>query len=192
MTTQDRSNGYEAIAEDYMRARSDTGAALIGAWAANLPKGASVLDLGCGHGDPYMSVLLKAGLKVAAIDASPSLVAAFQERYPSVEIACDPVQDSRFFGRQFDAVLAVGLIFLLPENEQLSVIRKMSAALRPQGKVLFSAPLEKGSWADLLTTRQSISLGEMAYKAALKDAGFADIESLTDQGGSHYYSARKV
>ena len=192
MTAQDPSNGYDAVAEDYIRARSDAGAALVSAWAANLPVGASVLDLGCGHGDPNMPVLLKAGLEVAAIDASPSLLAAFQERYPCVEIACEPVQDSRFFERQFDAILAVGLIFLLPENEQLSLIDKMSAALSSQGQVLFSAPLEQGSWEDLLTTRRSISLGERAYKAALKDAGFVEIDSLTDQGGSHYYSARKA
>ena len=132
MTVQDPSNGYEAIAEDYILARSKAGAALVGAWAESLPEGASVLDLGCGHGDPNMPALLKAGVKVAGVDASPSLVAAFQKRYPSSEIACESVEDSSFFGRQFDAILAVGLIFLLPENEQLRLIEKAFAALRPE------------------------------------------------------------
>ncbi|MEL6415410.1 MAG: class I SAM-dependent methyltransferase [Pseudomonadota bacterium] len=192
MTAPDPSNGYEAIAADFIEARSDIGSDIVRSWAARLETGARVLDLGCGHGDPNMPVLLEAGLRVSAIDASPHLLSVLRDRFPEVETACEPVETSDFFGRQFDGVLAIGLIFLLPEGAQGELTRKVSKALHPGGRFLFSAPTERGEWEDLLTKRRSQSLGVPAYTSLLKEAGFDQIESLTDQGNSHHYSARKV
>ena len=118
MTASDPSNGYEAIAAEFMQARSDIGTDIVKAWAAELAPGARVLDLGCGHGDPNMPLLLSAGLKVSAIDASPSLLAAFRAKFPGVETACEPAERSAFFGHRFEGVLAIGLVFLLPETTQ--------------------------------------------------------------------------
>lgn len=57
----DPSNGYEAAAARYMASRSRIGAAEVRAWAESLPRGASVPDLGCGHGVPVTEALLAAG-----------------------------------------------------------------------------------------------------------------------------------
>lgn len=192
MTASDPSNGYEAIAADFIQARSDIGSDIVRSWAARLETGARVLDLGCGHGDPNMPVLLQAGLKVSAIDASPHLVSVLRKWFPEVETACEPAEQSNFFGRQFEGVLAIGLIFLLLEETQGQLVRKVSRALHPGGRFLFSAPIERGEWEDLLTKRRSQSLGAPAYTSLLKEAGFDQIEYLTDQGNSHHYSARKV
>ena len=192
MTAPDPSNGYEAIAADFIEARSDIGSDIVRSWAARLETGARVLDLGCGHGDPNMPVLLEAGLRVPAIDASPHLLSVLRDRFTEIETTCEPEETSDFFGRRLDGVLAIGLIFLLPEGAQGELIRKVSKALRPGGRFLFSAPTERGEWEDLLTKRRSQSLGVPAYTSLLKEAGFDQIESLTDQGNSHHYSARKV
>ncbi|MEL6664983.1 MAG: class I SAM-dependent methyltransferase [Pseudomonadota bacterium] len=192
MTASDPSNGYEAIAAEFMQARSDLGTDIVKAWAAELAPGARVLDLGCGHGDPNMPLLLSAGLKVSAIDASPGLLTAFRAKFPEVETACEPAEQSAFFGRRFDGVLAIGLVFLLLETTQRVLIRNVSEALRPGGRFLFSAPTQKGHWEDVLTKQRSLSLGEDVYRSILTEAGFDQIESLIDQGQSHYYSARKT
>mgnify|MGYP001800823540 CR=1 FL=1 len=123
MTAPDPSNGYEAIAADFIEARSDIGSDIVRSWAARLETGARVLDLGCGHGDPNMPVLLEAGLRVSAIDASPHLLSVLRDRFPEIETTCEPVATSDFFGRRFDGVLAIGLIFLLPEGAQGERIR---------------------------------------------------------------------
>lgn len=192
MTAPDPSNGYEAIAAEFIQARSDIGSGIVRSWASQFQIGANVLDLGCGHGDPNMPILLDAGLRVSAVDASPSMLSALSARFPDVETACEPVEQSTFFGRQFQGVLAIGLVFLLPETAQRQLIRNVSEALRPGGRFLFSAPKEVGDWDDLLTKRRSQSLGEDVYKSLLTEAGFDQIESLNDQGKSHHYSARKT
>lgn len=78
-----------------------------------LPEGVSVLDLGCGSGVPISEALLEEGCEVFGVDASPALVAAFRRRFPQAKVACEPVEESRFFDRTCDGVVAVGLLFLL-------------------------------------------------------------------------------
>lgn len=187
---EDPSNGWEAVAAQLIARRSPIiGAATVRTWSGALPPGASVLDLGCGSGVPISETLINAGCVVWAIDASPSLVAAFQRRFPNAPVACEAVEVSDFFGRTFDAIVAIGLMFLLPPDVQRSLIRRAASALNPEGRFLFTAPTQAGTWADIMTDRQSVSLGDEAYRWALADAGLSVIAEYVDEEESHYYDA---
>lgn len=112
----DRSNGYQRVAAAFLAgcggpATAGIGATAVRTWAQTLPAGATVLDLGCGSGLPITEVLINAGLNVYALDASKTLVAAFRARFPDTPVACEPVEDSAFFHRSFDAVVAWGYGF---------------------------------------------------------------------------------
>jgi len=187
----DRSQGYDGVADEFMRVRSASGRDLVRQWARSLPQGGSVIDVGCGSGEPLTAVLIEAGLAVLAIDASPRLVAAFRSRFPDTEIACETAEESRFFGRRFDAILSVGLLFLLPAGRQEQVLTRFADSLVSGGRILFSAPYQTGIWDDLLTGRPSVSLGFKAYQALIEAKGMALIETHTDEGGTHYYEAQK-
>jgi len=106
-----------------------------------------------------------------------------------VPVVCEPVEESTFFDRTFDGVVAVGLVFLLSEPAQRALIRRVASALRPQGQFLFTAPVQKVSWADTLTGRRSLSLGAEAYAEALAEVGLTVITMDEDEGGNHYYVA---
>jgi 2-polyprenyl-3-methyl-5-hydroxy-6-metoxy-1,4-benzoquinol methylase len=192
-TVDDASNGYESVASAFvgLRDRSMIGAGVVREWARALPAGASVLDLGCGHGVPISMTLMREGFEVFGVDASPSLTAEFRRRFPQAEVTCEPVETSRFFGRTFDGVVAVGLIFLLPAEAQCDLIRKLARALSPGGGLLFSSPAAACEWTDMLTGRPSLSLGAEVYGAALLDAGFTLSRQFVDEGGNHYYGACK-
>lgn len=186
----DKSNGYEAVASEFMaRRQSHIGIATVRSWARSLPPGASVLDLGCGHGVPISMALIDDGFVVYGVDASPSLTAAFQCRFPHAHVACEAVEDSRFFGRTFDGVIAIGLLFLLPREVQRHLIGKVAQTLNPGGRFLFTSPVQVCTWIDKLTGRQAQSLGVEAYRAALADSGFAMASERLDEGDNHYYDA---
>jgi cyclopropane fatty-acyl-phospholipid synthase-like methyltransferase len=89
--------------------------------------GAADLDLGCGHGVPISQALVDEGATLYAIDASPSMVAAFRSRFPGVPAECKTVDASTFFGRTFDGVVAWGLMFLLEPKAQERLIHKVAA-----------------------------------------------------------------
>ena len=190
--SDDVSSGYEEIAADYMAVRSSTcGRDLIRQWAATMPIGSRVLDVGAGFGEPLTSVLVDCKLCVSAIDASPTMVDAFQQRFPDIEIACETAQESHFFGKKFDAIMAVGLIFLLPLDQQDRLIRRLADALKPDGRLLFSSPFQRCEWIDVLTGQLSQSPGADVYHRILSECGFQQITNLTDEGGSYYYDARR-
>ena len=188
---EDQSNGYDAIAADYIKARSAVGEAFIRGWAASLPRGGRVVDLGAGDGKPVTAALVEAGLGVSAIDASPAMVGLLQRNFPRIEIACEAAEHSRFFDRNFDGAVAIGLVFLLREDCQTQLIMRVGKALAPDGRFLFSAPRQICAWDDLLTGRRSVSLGRIAYKRALEQAGFHLIAEHEDEGGNHYFDAQK-
>ena len=150
-----------------------------------------MLDLGCGSGDPIAKELSRLGFSIFGIDASPTLLTEFHRQIPEAPWACEAVEDSRFFGRKFDAILAIGLVFLLPEDAQQTVIGKVGDALEVDGSFLFTAPREACEWADVMTGQRSVSLGARQYEAVLLRAGLVVIESYVDEGENHYFACRK-
>lgn len=189
----DPANGWDAVADAVVEGRDATtiGAAVVREWAATLRPGATVLDLGCGGGVPVSRTLVDAGHVVSGVDASPRMVAAYRARFPDARIACESAEACTFFGGAFDAVVSIGLLFLLDEDAQRSVIRRVSQALAPGGRFLFTAPWQIGAWRDHSTGRESISLGREAYSAALASVGLQLVGTFEDEGGNHYYSTQK-
>ena len=193
MSNADRSNGYEAVSGEFItgRTRSSVGAATVRQWAKALPPGGDVLDLGCGPGAPISQTLVDEGLNVYGVDASPSMIAAFRARFPHASAERSDVEDSQFFGRSFDGVVAWGLMFLLPPDAQVNLIHKVAAGLKPGGRFLFTAPRQICEWSDNLTGRKSVSLGSDAYRRILESAGLLLDDETEDEGENHYYFVRK-
>lgn len=189
----DLSRGWEVAAEEFIaaRERSRIGADTVRAWARHLPDGGSVLDLGCGSGVPVSQALIDSGLRVWGVDASPSMAAEFARRCPRATVACEPVETSSFFGRRFDGIVAIGLMFLLPADAQRGLIARVALALNADGRFLFTCPAQACAWADLMTGRESRSLGEPAYVEVLREAGLVLAGRGMDEGGNHYFHAHR-
>lgn len=190
--TMDNSAGWDAVSDQFMAIRSNVGAALVLAWARDrLPRSATILDIGCGSGVPIAQVLVNDGFSVWGVDASPSLIAAYQRNLPDMPAVCEPAQTSTFFNRTFVGVVSIGLLFLLDEDEQRQLLTHVANVLEPGGRFLFSAPREVCRWRDTLTERVSMSLGEDAYGAHLASIGLRLDGCRSDEGGNNYYEAIK-
>jgi SAM-dependent methyltransferase len=187
----DHANGYEEHAEAFMRCRHPhIGQSVAREWARKFRRGATVLELGCGDG-VISEVLVDAGLTLYAVDASPTLLRAFRERLPGVETECGAAEESSYFERTFDGVIAVGLIFLLPEDSQRTVLSKVSNVLKGGGRFLFTAPRQACTWVDVLTKGESRSLGVEVYDGLLRALGFEVSSGRVDEGENHYFFATK-
>jgi SAM-dependent methyltransferase len=160
-------------------------------WAKTLPRGSSVIDLGCGPGFPLTAVLVEEGLQLFGVDAAPSFVAAFQRNLPGTPIVCESVLESRLFDRTFDAVLSIGLMFLLKAEEQHRLIQRFPQILVPGGRLLFTAPAKPAVWNDAMTGLESISLGAEEYRKLLGAAGISVTEEYEDVGQNHYFDGFK-
>jgi cyclopropane fatty-acyl-phospholipid synthase-like methyltransferase len=190
----DSAKAYEVHAREFLRGRDQSliGTLIVDQWTHTLRKGANVIELACGGGYPITRVLETAGLQLWAVDSSPTLVAEFRSRFPTIPVQCAKVQESDFFDRMYEGAIAIGLIFLLPELEQAALIKRVSEILVPGGRFLFMAPIEKGSWIDMNTGLECQSLGQASYKKCAEEAGFRLLATFTDKGANNYYDVERV
>jgi hypothetical protein len=120
---------FEAIAQAFTRARMPSiGPKIVRKWAKRLQPCASILDIGCGNGGPISEALLRWDSQFMAWTHPETLIAKFWERLPNATVECSSVEESPFFKRTFDAVLAWGLMFLLSADTQRSLIGKVARA----------------------------------------------------------------
>jgi SAM-dependent methyltransferase len=193
----DRSNGYESVAVEFLAGRGSGRSAGVGVktvrnWARTLPRGAAVIDLGCGSGFPITEVLVAEDLNVYAVDAAPSLVQAFRRNLPNTPVVCEAVEDSAFFDRTFDGVLAWGLIFLLSPERQKCLLQRIAEILAPGGRLLFTSCAEPFVWNDAMTKIESRSLGAEEYRRRLLAVGLSVSSEYQDEGLNHYFDAFKI
>jgi SAM-dependent methyltransferase len=99
-------------------------------FVAFLPRGASILDIGCGSGQPIARYLIEHGFHVAGIDSSPTLISLCGKRFPDQEWL---VADMRTLSlkRKFQGIIAWDSFFHLTQEQQprmFSIFRDHSAA----------------------------------------------------------------
>lgn len=190
----DSANAYEEHARAFLSARdgSTVGAEVVKRWARSTGPGTEVLEIGCGGGLPVTRVLANAGLKLWAVDSSPTLLSEFRVRFPDIPVECASALESAYFGRKFGAVISIGLVFLLQATEQATLIHRVSELIVAGGRFLFTAPLEVGTWADTTTGHECRSLGRERYESILTEAGFRVVATYEDEGRNNYYEAERV
>ena len=130
--------GHSARYVERMRAAARGGDDLDGEARfvdALLPRGARVLDAGCGTGRTGAALHAR-GHQVVGVDADEVLIAAAREDHPGPEwLVGDLARLDRLDGMTgFDAVVLAGnvLVFLAPGSER-AVLEQLTAALRPGG-----------------------------------------------------------
>jgi SAM-dependent methyltransferase len=72
-----------------------------------VPRGGSILDIGCGSGEPIARYFIEAGYDLTGADASPTMTGLCKSRFPNAEwVAAD--MGTLSLGRRFDGILAWG------------------------------------------------------------------------------------
>jgi len=103
--------------------------------AAYVPDGASVLDLGCGSGEPATRELARRH-RVTGIDVSPVQIERAREHVPAATFVCGDMTRAEFADGSFDAVVAFYSIINVPLGEQPALIARIGRWLAPGGTLL--------------------------------------------------------
>lgn len=109
-------------------------------YLAKLPKGARVLDGGCGTGE-WVLALQKQGFSVVGLDLSRKTVAQLNERFPEAEFVAGDIRDTGFEDDGFDVYYSWG-VFEHFENGPQDCIREAYRILKPGGLLFASTPLD--------------------------------------------------
>ena len=171
---------YEAHAAEWdrMRGRDLIERPWLERFAALLPEGGSILDVGCGTGEPIGRWFVERGFALTGVDSSPSLIAIARSRLREHRWL---VADMRrlALGERFDALLLWHSSFHLPPHEQRALFPSLARHLRPGGHLMFTSGEEEGvrigEWMG--EPLYHASLAPQEYRSLLEENGFELVDS---------------
>ena len=175
---------YERHAHDYV---ADRGRQLWGegAWLDRftklLPQGATVLDIGCGSGEPMARHLIEQGFAVDGVDASPTLISLCRVRFPD---RAWHTHDMRTLGlgRRFHGLLAWDSFFHLSWDDQRRMFSIFQRHTMPGAALMFTSGTAHGEALGSYRGEPlyHASLDTEEYEALLAAHGFRAIEHVVE------------
>ena len=150
-------------------------------FTALLPQGASILDLGCGSGEPIARSLIESGFEVAGVDASPTLIGLCRNRFPAREWHVADMR-SLSLGRRFQGLIAWDSFFHLPHDEQRRMFPVFREHLALGAALLFTSGPSHGEAIGRYQGEPlyHASLAEAEYRSRLDANGFEVIRHVVE------------
>lgn len=163
-------------------------------FTALIPGGGSILDIGCGSGEPIARHLIAAGYDLTGVDSSPSMIGLCRARFPDRRWV---VADMRglALGRRFDALLAWDSFFHLTAADQRAMFPLFAAHAGPAAALMFTSGPAAGEAIGRYRGEplHHASLDGSEYRLLLERNGFKVVAQKNDDpdcGGHTVWLAR--
>jgi ubiquinone/menaquinone biosynthesis C-methylase UbiE len=188
---------YDAIAEwfDKTRTRELIEKPYLETLVQMLGRGASVLDAGCGTGEPILRFLVERQFRVTGVDASAAMIAIAAERFPEARLVAGDMRQLAP-DETFDAAIMWHSLFHLRHDDQRAMFATLARLLKPGGVLMFTSGTEYGeAWSDnggAMLYHASLELQE--YRRLLEAIGFEVVKLAVDDaacGGATVWIARR-
>ena len=173
---------------------------LEGNWLARLratmPANGSVLDLGCGAGEPIARHFIEAGHDVTGLDFSSVMLGIARERFPQATWIEADMRDFDL-GRRFDAIIGWDSFFHLTREGQGKAVRAISRHLETDGQVLLTVGDEEGEVLGAVGADPVYhsSLSPEGYRALFSEEGMEVVDLVLGDfasGGRNILMARNA
>ena len=141
--------------------------------AAHLKRSATILDLGCGMGDPIARYFIDQGYQVTGVDGCQELIAMAHTRFPKGTFLIADMRSLSLKNR-FDAIIVWNSLFHLTSDEQRQMFHVFAEHIKANGVLLFTTGPAAGElWSDNGGENlYHASLSPEEYKSALQKHGF--------------------
>ncbi|MFD9895453.1 class I SAM-dependent methyltransferase [Amycolatopsis sp. NPDC059027] len=163
-------------------------------FASMLGRAGTVLDIGCGSGEPIARSLTGLGHRVTGVDSSPEMIALFRSNLPG---AAAEVADMRSLnlGLGFGGLIAWDSFFHLTPREQRLMFPVFREHAEPGAPLLFTSGAAFGESIGTFEGEPlyHASLDPDEYRRLLAHAGFdvvAHVAADPDCGGHTVWLAR--
>ncbi|MDP3560211.1 MAG: methyltransferase domain-containing protein [Legionellaceae bacterium] len=130
------------------------------------PKG-TILDLGCGTGEPIAQFFIEKGFKVTGVDGSQKMIELCKKRFPNESWIVSDMRNINL-QQQFDAILAWHSFFHLDHDSQRKMFKIFASHIKPGGVLAFTSGEEEGEvWSD--------NGGQQLYHASLSTKEYSSL-----------------
>ncbi|MEO5867369.1 MAG: class I SAM-dependent methyltransferase [Sphingomonas sp.] len=161
-----------------------------------LPRGGTILDLGCGGGEPVARYLIDHGFRILGIDTSETLIDLARLRFPHDRWIVGDMRNVAI-DEQFAGVLAWNCLSHLPRADQGAMAERAASWMQDGARLLFNAQVPDQEAMDGFRTgsRYHADLAPADYSGALATQGLvemAHVEHDSACGGAGVWLARKL
>ncbi|MGQ3889976.1 class I SAM-dependent DNA methyltransferase [Legionella sp. CNM-1927-20] len=113
-----------------------------------LPPRSTILDIGCGTGEPIDKFLIDEGYTVIGIDASKKMIDLCKQRFPKERWLLADMR-TLDLNEKFHAVIAWHSLFHLPQEDQRSTLKLLASYVEQNGLLMFTSGPESGeAWSE--------------------------------------------
>lgn len=109
----------------------------------HVPRNGTVLDLGCGIGEPIARYIIGLDRHVLGVDSSEAMIRMCRARFPESEWLVGDMREVEFT-RQFDGVIAWDSFFHLGVDDQRAMFPKFAKFAKPGAPLLFTSGTSHG------------------------------------------------
>lgn len=170
-----------AAAYDQQRGRKLMEAGWLDRFLSLLPAAPSVLDIGCGMGEPIARHLIERGCAVTGIDSSPPLIALCRKRFPQQDWQVGDMRELAL-GRRFDGLIAWDSFFHLTPYDQRRMFPLFREHAAEGAALLFTSGPGHGEAIGSFEGEPLYhgSLDPAEYRVLLDASGFAVVEHVVE------------
>jgi len=166
---------YERRAQDYDRDRSRNlpEKRWLDTFLQHVRPTGTVLDLGCGMGEPIGRYLLDQGYQILGVDSSPTLIELCRTRFPNADWLVADMR-SLDLGRRFSGILAWDSFFHLSMEDQRAMFARFAAHADLGAPLMFTSGPAEGEAIGSYHGEPLYhgSLAPQEYRGLLATAGF--------------------
>jgi SAM-dependent methyltransferase len=170
-----------ALTYDRDRSRSLRERGWLDRFLTHVRPGGTILDVGCGMGEPIARHLIDRDFRVVGVDASPRMIDLCRTRFPDAEWL---VADMRELDmqRHFDGILAWDSLFHLSTNDQRGMFRRLAGHAEPAAPLMFTSGTAEGESVGIYCDEPlyHASLAPTEYRRLLATSGFTVREFATE------------
>jgi SAM-dependent methyltransferase len=137
---------YERNAHNYIADRPGVNwdeSAWLDRFIALLPRDATVLDIGCGSGEPIAGYFINRNFSFEGVDASATLVSVCRERYPKQRWHLADMRKLAL-GRTFQGLLAWDSLFHLSHDDQRRMFPRFKVHAASGAPLMFTSGTSHG------------------------------------------------
>ena len=187
---------YNKIAQKYLDNRHTwDNSNELKEFARLLPKGAKVLDIGCGGGIPVADFLIKSGLDVTGIDFAEEMLKLARKNVPKARLFLNDMNELCFKDNSFEGLTALYSIIHVPREKHYDLMQSFHRILKPGGVMLICmGPDEWEAVDEFLGVQMFWSHYDPEISLQLvKDAGFQIIfgKYIRISGEIHFWILAK-
>jgi len=147
----------------------------------------TLLDLGCGAGEPVAGYFIDNNWHVTGVDFSERMIELASKYAPKMAAITDDITNVKFKPNRFNAVTATYSLFHISSERHIELFSSIFQWLKPKGQFLFTYATKEYTGSEVFDGYKKFIDTELYYSHKKPTELFSDLQNVGFNLTSHSY-----